>query len=187
MNTQHTLALVLKPELCYDQPSSSEPVSLTVGEVPGTYRVGRDVTCEELVHLARLAVQTKLIKGMKFDRPFQVVEYLQAYLMGMEHEVFGVLCLDTQHRLISNDVLFRGTISSASVHVREVVKHALKHNAAAVMFYHNHPSGDCTPSDADKRITKQLTEALGFVDISVLDHIIVSHEDTTSFAQKGYI
>ena len=93
--------------------------------------------------------------------------------------------LDNQHRLLAFEELFRGTIDGASVYPREVVKHALKHNAAALIFAHNHPSGVAEPSQADIHITQRLKQALALVDIRVLDHIIVGDAETTSLAQHG--
>ena len=114
-------------------------------------------------------------------------DYLILNLADLEHEVFGVLLLDNQHKLIKDVLLFRGTIDGASVYPREVVKEALKHNAAAVIFYHNHPSGLCKASEADKNITQRLKTALSTVDIRTLDHIIVGGADTLSFTSTGQL
>jgi DNA repair protein RadC len=108
-------------------------------------------------------------------------------MRGLQQEVFMVLYLDSQNRLVKDEILFYGTINSASVYPREVVKAALKNNAAAVIFAHNHPSGIAEPSQADKLITNKLQQALQLVDISVLDHIIVGGETCVSFAERGLI
>lgn len=108
-------------------------------------------------------------------------------LAGFEYEVFAVLFLDTQHRLIEYAELFHGTIDSAVVHPREVLKATLRHNAAAVIVSHNHPSGNPEPSQADTTLTRQLKEALALVDVRILDHIIVAGTDTTSFAERGLL
>lgn len=158
---------------------------LVVGEKAGTYRIDRSVTCEELLHLAKQALKAKLRKGTKISHPRDASAYLQAHLMDLEYEVFGLVCLDTQHRVISNVVLFRGTIDSASVHPREVVKHVFDHNASAVILYHNHPSGNLQPSDGDIRITRRLKEALDLIEVRVLDHCIVSYEGVTSLSEIG--
>ena len=113
-------------------------------------------------------------------------EFLRVHLGSFEHEVFGVLHLDGRHRLIAVEDLFRGSISSASVHPREVVKSALGHNASAVVLYHNHPSGRPEPSSADELITRRLQEALALVDVRVLDHLIVA-ESVYSFAESGLL
>jgi DNA repair protein RadC len=113
-------------------------------------------------------------------------EFLQVHLGVCEHEIFGVLHLDSRHRLIAVENLFRGTINSASVHPREVVKAALTHNAAAVVLYHNHPSGLSEPSAADELITRRLKEALALIDVRVLDHLIIA-ESIFSFAEHSML
>lgn len=106
-------------------------------------------------------------------------------LRGKEREHFLVILLDSQNRLITDEILFSGTIDAASVYPREVVKFGLKHNAAAMILAHNHPSGECEPSQADIRITATLKTALAMVDIRVLDHIIVGSDKCTSLASRG--
>jgi DNA repair protein RadC len=113
-------------------------------------------------------------------------EFLRVHLGTCEHEVFGMLHLDGRHRLLAVENLFRGTISSSSVHPREVVKSALAHNAAAVVLFHNHPSGLTEPSAADELITRRLREALALIDVRVLDHLIVA-ESIFSFAEAGLL
>jgi DNA repair protein RadC len=113
-------------------------------------------------------------------------EFLRVHLGTCEHEVFGMLHLDGRHRLLAVENLFRGTISSSSVHPREVVKSALAHNAAAVVLFHNHPSGLTEPSAADELITRRLREALALIDVRVLDHLIVA-ESVYSFAEAGLL
>ena len=133
-----------------------------------------------------------LCKGMRekpivMDNAPDVKAYCRLKLAALEYESFSVLFLDSQHRLIEFKSLFRGTIDSCAVYVREVVKEALALNAAAVIFTHNHPSGICDPSHSDIAITKSLKQALAVFDVSVLDHIIVSVSDAYSFAQNGRI
>jgi DNA repair protein RadC len=101
--------------------------------------------------------------------------------------VFSVLFLDSQHRVIRFEEMFRGTIDAASVYPREVLKAALAYNAATVILVHNHPSGDPEPSDADRRITQRLKEVLGLVEILVIDNIVVGSEGCESFAERGYL
>lgn len=113
-----------------------------------------------------------------------VREFVALELVGREHEVFFVLYLNNQHRLIATEEAFSGTIDGCTVYPREIVRRALAHNAAAVVLAHNHPSGDATPSDADKRITARLKEALSLVDVRVLDHMIVGAEHVLSFAEE---
>ncbi|HQZ04037.1 MAG TPA: DNA repair protein RadC, partial [Thauera sp.] len=136
---------------------------------------------------ARQAIEHKMQRGASFTSPAAVKEYLCAKLAGFEHEVFAVLFLDTQHRLIEYAEMFRGTIDSASVYPRELVKEALRLNAAAVIVSHNHPSGNPEPSRADEVLTQRLKEALALVDVRTLDHIIVAGGSTISFAERGLI
>lgn len=112
--------------------------------------------------------------------------YVKLQLSTYEHEVFACLYLDNRNRVIAFDKLFHGTIDGASVYPREVVKAALKHNAAAVIFAHNHPSGVAEPSKADEAITKRLKDALSLIEVRVLDHLIVG-EEVTSFAERGLL
>jgi DNA repair protein RadC len=107
-------------------------------------------------------------------------------LAALPHEVFAVFFLDTRHRLIAYEELFRGTLDAASVHPREVVRQALQYNAGAVILAHDHPSGDTSPSRADQAITRRVKEALALVGVRVLDHIVVG-EDTVSFAEQGLL
>jgi len=116
-----------------------------------------------------------------------VRDYLRLSLAGREQEVFVVLMLDAQHRVIASEELFRGTLTQTSVYPREVVKCALKHNAAAAIFAHNHPSGVAEPSHADEILTRSLKSALALVDIQVLDHFIVAGSRTMSFAERGLL
>ncbi|HHF2925830.1 TPA: DNA repair protein RadC [Vibrio alginolyticus] len=140
----------------------------------------------ELLDRAAEALATKYKREGTFTNPTNVKEYLKLKLGAHDREVFAVMFLDNQHQLISFEELFFGTIDAASIYPREVLKTALNHNAAAVIFAHNHPSGIAEPSQADKRITQRLIDALKLVDIRVLDHIVVG-EDCVSFAEKGLI
>jgi DNA repair protein RadC len=119
--------------------------------------------------------------------PESVKQFCQLHLGHLEHEVFGILFLDNQHQLIKFVEMFRGTIDAASVYPREVAKEVLLSNAAAVIFTHCHPSGLSLPSDADRRITDKLRDALALFDVRVLDHIIVSYKETYSFAEAGLL
>ena len=157
---------------------SSFDASLMVRDAQGRYLLA---TTDQILEAARQAIEYKMQRGASFSSPVAVKEYLSAKLAGFEHEVFAVLFLDTQHRLIEYSELFRGTIDSASVYPRELVKEALRLNAAAVIVSHNHPSG------ADKVLTQRLREALALVDVRTLDHIIVAGGSTISFAERGLI
>ena len=125
--------------------------------------------------------------GAAFTATRSVRDFLTLNLAGYDHEVFSVLWLDTQHRLIEAEHLFAGTLSQTSVYPREVVKRALHHNAAAAIFAHNHPSGCAEPSQADQLLTGTLKQALGLVDVRVLDHFVIAGRDTLSFAEKGLL
>ncbi|WP_193147638.1 RadC family protein [Serratia marcescens] len=163
---------------------SSFDASLMVRDAQGRYLLA---TADQILEAARQAIEYKMQRGASFSSPVAVKEYLSAKLAGFEHEVFAVLFLDTQHRLIEYSELFRGTIDSASVYPRELVKEALRLNAAAVIVSHNHPSGNPEPSAADKAMTSQLRQALALVDVRTLDHIIVAGSRTTSFAERGLL
>jgi DNA repair protein RadC len=121
------------------------------------------------------------------NSPESVGAYLRLSLQGKEHEVFVSIFLDARNRVIATEELFRGTLTQTSVYPREVVKRALHHNAAAVIFAHNHPSGAAEPSHADEILTQSLKQALLLVDVRVLDHFIVGKGATMSFAERGLI
>lgn len=163
---------------------SSFDSSLMVRDAQGRYLLA---TAEQILEAARQAIERKMQRGTSLTSPAAVKEYLHAKLAGFEHEVFAVLFMDTQHRLIEYAEMFRGTIDGASVYPRELVKEALRLNAAAVIVSHNHPSGNSEPSGADRALTQRLKEALGLVDVRVLDHVIVAGTDATSFAERGLI
>ncbi|HZF28133.1 MAG TPA: DNA repair protein RadC [Gammaproteobacteria bacterium] len=122
-----------------------------------------------------------------FDAPLDAARFLKARLLDLPHEVFCCLFLDTRHRLIRCEELFRGTVDGATVYPREVVKHALQHNASAVILGHNHPSGVSEPSEADRSITLKLAKALALVEIRLLDHLVVSRGGHVSLAERGWI
>jgi len=147
----------------------------------------REATLEEIMAGARAALSLRVRRGTLMDSPKATADYLMARLATREHESFTLIYLDNRHRLIACDDLFRGTIDGASVHPREVVKEALRHNAAAVILAHNHPSGVAEPSQADELITRRLREALALVDIRILDHLIVAGGTTLSMAERGLL
>ena len=122
-----------------------------------------------------------------FTSPEDTKNYLKLRLAEREDEYFVCLYLDKRHRLIACEELFRGTLDGCSVYPRVVVKEALRHNAAAVVFGHNHPSGVAQPSDADRRLTERLRDALSLVEIRTLDHLVVGQGEVVSFAERGYI
>ena len=139
------------------------------------------------VELTERYLLASIERGNAISDPGATRRYLKSKLRGYDREVFACLYLDNQHRLIQYEELFFGTIDGASVHPREVVKKVLQHNAAAVIFAHNHPSGLAEPSQADQRITDRLKAALLLVDVRVLDHMIVGDADVLSFAERGLL
>jgi DNA repair protein RadC len=140
-----------------------------------------------VLELARRALAEQLRERAVFSTPGAVKQYLQLHLAQRGHEVFAVLFLDSQNRLIALEELFRGTLTQTSVYPREVVLHALKHQAAAVVLAHNHPSGTVQPSRADEALTQTLKAALALVDVRVLDHVIVGPGQALSMAEKGLL
>jgi DNA repair protein RadC len=135
--------------------------------------------------LARRALSQRLKEREAFHTPDAVKQYLQLQLAHKSHEVFAVLFLDSQNRLLALEELFRGTLSQTSVYPREVVLRALHHQAAAVVLSHNHPSGSVQPSRADEHLTQTLKASLALVDVRVLDHIIVGQGQALSMAEQG--
>lgn len=125
--------------------------------------------------------------GESFTSSNAVRDWLRLNLATLEREAFTVLWLDNQHRLLAHDTLFLGTINSITVHPREVVKAGLKHNAAAAVLSHNHPSGEAEPSHADRQITARLKQALELVDIRLLDHLVVGGMGVVSLAERGWL
>jgi len=139
------------------------------------------------VEMTRRHFSETLQRGNVLENPGHTQNFLVSHLRDYSFEVFSCLYLDNRHRVIQFEELFRGTINGASVHPREVVKKALGHNAAAVIFAHNHPSGMAEPSMADQQVTRQLTDALALVDVRVLDHVVVGDGTTVSFAERGLL
>jgi len=140
-----------------------------------------------VLELARRALAETLKEKPLFDTPRAVRDYLQLQLGSRQHEVFAVLFLDSQHRLIALEELFRGTLTQTSVYPREVVVRALALNAASVVLAHNHPSGAARPSRADEALTQTLKAALALVDVRVLDHFVVTSNLAVSMAELGLL
>ena len=140
-----------------------------------------------VIEMARRALAQQLSAAPVFDSPRAVKDYLQLHLGNMPHEVFAVLFLDAQHRLIKLDQMFTGTLGQTSVYPREVVKLALTRNAGAVILAHNHPSGVAEPSRADEFLTQSLKNALALVDVRVLDHLVIGQGQVVSFAERGLL
>ncbi len=160
---------------------------LKASDTTGTYLVESPVTETDILLMARQLANLRLRRGRALTSPKEVFGHLQALLAGYEHEVFALLMLDSQHRVITFEEVFRGTLDGASVYPREIVKIALAHNAAAMILVHNHPSGDPEPSQADRALTTKLQDALNLVGVRTLDHIVVGQEDCVSLAEQGYL
>ena len=157
-----------------------------LASVPGLGSA-KSAQLQAALELSRRALKEELSSRDVLSSPRAVRDYLRLALAGRQHEVFVVLLLDAQHRVIACEDLFRGTLTQTSVYPREVVKCALRHNAAAVIFAHNHPSGVAEPSHADEILTRTLKSALALVEVQVLDHFIVAGAATTSFAERGLL
>jgi DNA repair protein RadC len=150
----------------------------------GDARIAR---LEAALELGRRCMEGPLNRSRSFSNPSDAARCFRARLANLGHEVFSCLFLDTRHRMIAHEALFRGTIDGAAVYPREIVKQALDRDAAAVILGHNHPSGDCEPSDADRNITAKIAKALALVDIRLLDHLVVSRQGHVSLAERGWV
>lgn len=160
---------------------SSDPARYGVAPAPRELHTDDDIIRAALDILSA-RVRTRPV----MESPSAVRDYLRLRVTGLEYEVFGVLFLDAQHRIIADEHMFRGTLTQTSVYPREVVKAALAHNAAALVLYHNHPSGASDPSKADEMLTDNLKRALQLVDVRVLDHIVIG-ATCVSFAERGLL
>jgi len=155
------------------------------GRVRRSMKQREDAVLEEAARI--MEARAKYGKADAIESPAASRRLLQMRLSHLEHEEFHCMWLDAQHRLIAVDSMFRGTLAQTSVYPREVVKAALRDNAAAVIFAHNHPSGCCEPSRADELLTVALKAALASIDVRVVDHVIATAANTYSFAEHGRI
>jgi DNA repair protein RadC len=153
----------------------------------GHYQDKLPERCVVARELVRRWLNEELKRDCVLNAPQAVRDCLRIHFAGREHESFVAMFLDAQHRLIATHELFRGTLTQTSVYPREVVKAALRENAAAVIFSHNHPSGVAEPSQSDQQLTTALKSALALVDVRVLDHFIVAGTSITSFAERGIL
>ena len=160
----------------------SAVASLLVRDVAGSYRPAEPA---EVLQAALRVLADQLRGSEMLSSPQLVRDFLRIKLGTLEHEVFAVIHLDAQHRVIEYVEMFRGTVSQTSVYPREVVKEALARNSAAIVLVHNHPSGFAEPSRADELLTQTLKSALSLVDVRVLDHLIVAGDSVLSMAEKG--
>lgn len=164
--------------------SSFHSSALFVQDVTGTYR---EAQTDEVLQAAQRLLLNRVRNTEVFTSPQVVRDFLRVRLSALEHEIFAVLHLDAQNRVLEYVEMFRGTVSQTSVYPREVVKESLAHNSAAVILVHNHPSGSARPSRADEALTQTLKAALSLVDVRVLDHLIVAGADVVSFAEIGLL
>lgn len=142
---------------------------------------------QAVLEMARRALGENLKQGDALNSPRAVRDYLRLRLGGRNHEIFMVVFLDAQNRVLAAEEMFRGTLTQTSVYPREILIHALRHNAAGVILAHNHPSGIAEPSQADRWLTDQLKTALGLVDVKVIDHFIVAGSEGFSFCERGWL
>ncbi|MDP2443349.1 DNA repair protein RadC [Rhodoferax sp.] len=142
---------------------------------------------QAVLEMARRALGEDMKQGDALNSPRAVRDYLRLRLGGRNHEIFMVVFLDAQNRVLAAEELFRGTLTQTSVYPREIVVHALRHNAAGVILAHNHPSGVAEPSQADRWLTDQLKTALGLIDVKVIDHFIVAGSEGFSFCERGWL
>lgn len=164
----------------------AKPRQMQLCEEPATYAVLPVVAAAKEL-FTRCLKEQMATTDVCLTSPASVKSFLCSEIGHLEHEAFWCLWLDSQHRMIIAEELFRGTLSQTSVYPREVVKRALHHNAAAVIFAHNHPSGFPQPSRADEVLTNALKSALDLVDVKVLDHLVIANNQTASFAERGLL
>jgi DNA repair protein RadC len=157
------------------------------GSLSAIFNAALPEQCVVARELVRRWLEEELQRGNMLNAPAIVRDYLRLHFADYQHEAFVAIFLDAQHHVLVADELFRGTLTQTSVYPREVVKAALKVNAAAVIFAHNHPSGVAEPSQSDQTLTVALKQALALVDVRVLDHFIVAGTSVLSFAEKGML
>lgn len=166
------------------QLSSSFDSSLLVRDVAGDYRPAK---ADEVLQAALRVLAGQMYGSEALTSPQVVRDFLRIKLGTLEHEVFAIIHLDAQNRVIDYVEMFRGTVSQTSVYPREVVKESLTRNSAALILVHNHPSGVAEPSRADEMLTQTLKSALALVDVRVLDHLVVAGANILSFAERGLL
>jgi DNA repair protein RadC len=187
--TRRASALDVARELLARFGRVSRVLSAAPGELDAVPGVGaaKYAQIAAVMELARRALSEEMKARDSLTSPAAVRGYLRLAMQDLGHECFYCVFLDAQNRVIAAEELFRGTLTQTSVYPREVVKHALRHNAAALILAHNHPSGVAEPSFQDQALTRTLTEALALVDVKVLDHFIVAPGACLSFAERGLI
>lgn len=155
--------------------------------IPETLGVPSNISEEEVLYWAEMILTNRFSRSNYLTSPEETRGFLKVLLSREHREVFLVIFLDNQLGVLSHQILFQGTIDSATIYPREVVKSTLDNNAASVILCHNHPSGQSEPSDADKRITERIVKALETIDVRVMDHLITGGANITSFAERGLL
>lgn len=158
--------------------------TLLVRETDGATRPAKRA---EILAVARELVTTSELRRKDLSAPDKAMSFLKLRMTGLEHEICGLMLLDVRYHLITYLEPFRGTLSQAAVYPREILKLALKHNAAALIMAHNHPSGQAEASQADRHLTKAVQQALALIDVRLLDHLIVAGAEVMSMAQRGLL
>lgn len=153
----------------------------------GLYELNGPARAEEIVSVAAEILFEQLAHGEALTQPTDAAEFLQLALAQEPNECFSALLLDNKHRVLAFERLFTGTIDGAAVYPRVVVQRVMAYNAAAVILAHNHPSNHCEPSEADRRITRRLSDALALIDARVLDHFVVGRAGWVSLAERGWL
>lgn len=153
----------------------------------GHYLLEKSVSAKEILQMANYLAKQFLKKGTNLTSPERCFAYLQTILQDRDHEVFGVIFLDQQHRIICYEELFRGTVNQANVYPREIAKLCIQFNAAAVILFHNHPSGMPQPSKSDISLTKRVKEALTLFEVRTLDHVVIGREGNESLSKLGHL
>jgi len=161
--------------------------SAFVEEAMGQYKAVSVFSEDDILQAAKCIWSRRLVTGDIIDSVQKIKCFFEAQLASIEYEVFCVAFLTTRHRMIACEQMFRGTINDTTIYPRELIKRVLSLNAAAVIFAHNHPSGDATPSQQDKFVTEKLCQALSFISVNVLDHIVVGDQESISFAEIGLL
>lgn len=159
----------------------------TINEKRGTYRATRVFTPQEIISEALRILEASVKPGASFHSPDDAVKYLRLKYSELKYEIFGLIYLDNQNKVVDEEVLFRGTLNSCSIYTREVAINCLEKGCKSILIYHNHPSNLCRESDADVLITRKLESALKNLDIDIIDHIIVTKTDSLSFKEKNLL
>jgi len=158
-----------------------------VRDLLGNYEPGHTTTEEDILRAAEEILEQRMMRLDTLTCPSDTARFLKAKLAAYPYEVFACIFVDNRHRVIAFEELFRGSIDGCSVHPREVMRRALHHNAAAVIFSHNHPSVVSEPSQADRDITRQLQQALKYIEVRVLDHFVCGSGEPLSLAERGWL